>query len=90
MIIGHSKRNYHRKCVACGDEFIAHNSRGLYCSNNCNANSKYWRDHPLENKTCLICGKTFQTRVERRKYCCHLCAVKACNRMAKERKHGQV
>lgn len=84
--MGHSKQQHHRICPACGDDFIAHNSRGLYCSDNCCANARYWRKHPLENKTCLICGKTFQTRAERRKYCCHLCAVKAWNRRAKERK----
>lgn len=66
-------KNYEISCEYCGKDFVAHNSRRVFCCKQCADNaSKVKRGIKptiIHKRICPGCGKEFETQFSRKLYC---------------------
>ena len=77
-------KQYVKKCIECGAEFVSKNNTTLRCSSNCTRiyNNRFKVEHYQStalrtNKTCNCCGKEFLSSNANNAYCSVECSASA-------------
>ncbi|WP_432169062.1 endonuclease VII domain-containing protein [Streptomyces sp. 1222.5] len=67
-----------RTCERCGTEFTPKQRNGTqrFCSKNCKARARYWRENPKEQRTCGWCGADITHRRGSARFCLAECSQK--------------